>query len=143
MRKTSYTLQPNAIADGKYTAKVVASDEMANPASVARKTERLSRPFVVDNTPPAVKAVKLGSRGVTGVRFTAEDAVSSLRAAEVRIGSQPWKPVFSEDGIVDSKSEVFKVQLPDLASGEYPVALRVHDLAGNVGLGKIVIYVAD
>ena len=143
LRRTSYTLQPTAIADGKYTAKVVASDEMANPASVARKTERLSRPFLVDNTPPVVKAVKLGSRGVTGVRFTAKDAVSSLRAAEVRIGSQPWKPVFSEDGIVDSKSEVFKVQLHDLASGEYPVALRVHDLAGNVGLGKIVIYVTD
>ena len=143
LRRTSFTVEPAAIADGKYTAKVVASDQLANPASVARKTERLSRPFVVDNTPPMVKAEKRGSGGTSGVRFMVVDAVSSLRAAEVRVGSKPWEPVFSEDGIVDSKNEVFTVQLPDLAPGEHPVALRVHDLAGNVGLGKIVIYVND
>lgn len=138
---TTYTLQSAAISDGKYMAKIVASDEMANPISVAKKTQKLSRPFIVDNTPPGVTAKRLKSALGEEVEFTVKDALSSLRLAEARIGFQPWKPVFSRDGIVDSKSEVFSVQVSDLPPGEHSVALRVQDLVGNVGLGKILVYV--
>jgi sugar lactone lactonase YvrE len=134
---TSYRLKPTAVPDGKYTAKVVASDRQTNPVGVVRESERLSAPFWVDNTPPVVKSQWI--KGGSSVRFVVEDASSSLRAAEVRIGSRPWEPIASADGIVDSKREIFTVQLPDLPAGEHRIALRVQDRAGNVSLGKILI----
>ncbi len=139
LERSSFQLIPTSISDGEYTAKVVASDREANPTGLDRETERLSAPFRVDNTPPKVTAERLeGKKG--GVRFTVEDAVSSLRTAEVRIDSEPWKPLASEDGIVDARREVFVLPLPGLPAGEHRISIRVHDLAGNVGLAKIVIH---
>ena len=134
----SYRLKPDAVPDGKYTAKIIASDRQSNPVGVVRESERLSVTFLVDNTPPIVKSQWV--EGGPSVRFVVEDTGSSLRAAEVRIGSRPWEPITSADGIVDSKREVFTVQFPDhLSAGEHRIALRVQDRAGNVSLGKILI----
>ncbi|MBZ5545797.1 MAG: hypothetical protein LAO07_19315 [Acidobacteriia bacterium] len=140
LHQTSYTVEANALADGKYVARLVASDEEANPPQSARSAELVSAPFWVDNTPPQVRILKqeVGPSGVL-VQFQAEDATSPLRGAETATDGQEWVELLSDDGIVDSRQETFTVRLDKLDPGEHVVALRAFDTAGNAGLGKAVI----
>ena len=131
------TLDSDVLADGVYQVKVVVSDALSNPASAAREAEMVSPPFLIDNTPPVVRVRAIVGR--TEVQFEAQDGASMLRRAEYSLDAGPWSPVFPEDGIVDSKSESFRVVLENLKPGEHLVTLRVTDSAGNPGLGKAVI----
>jgi len=140
IHQSSYTLDPMALADGKYVARLVASDEESNPPDLQRKSELLSAPFWVDNSPPEVT---IRSQRVTGtaaeVQFSAEDSTSPLRAAETSLDGGEWRDILSDDGIVDSRRETFTVKLTHLAPGEHVLALRASDTSGNIGVGKAII----
>jgi hypothetical protein len=140
MHQTSFTLDPEALADGKYVARLVASDEESNSLATARKADLLSAPFWIDNTPPDVEVLKqtIAGDGVE-IRFRAEDATSPLRAAETSTDSADWADILSDDGVVDSRVETFTVRVHNLEPGEHIIALRASDTAGNVGVGKAVI----
>jgi len=141
---TSFTLEPQSLADGKYVARLVASDEESNPPSTARKTELLSAPFWIDNTPPAVSVVKQTvTEDGAEVLFRAEDATSPLRAAETATDSGEWNDLLSDDGVVDSRLETFTVRVHNLKPGEHIIALRASDTAGNVGVGKAVVRISS
>jgi hypothetical protein len=143
LRQTSYTIDPSTLPDGKYVAKLVASDEDSNPPEMARKSELLSAPFWVDNTPPQVRVLReTVTAGAAEVLFEAEDSTSPLRNAETSIDGEEWKVVRSDDGIVDSQKETFTVRLSKLDAGEHVVSLRAYDTAGNVGVGKAVLHIA-
>ncbi|MBI3693697.1 MAG: hypothetical protein HY238_02495 [Acidobacteria bacterium] len=134
------TLDADALADGVYQVKVVVSDSPSNPPGSARETEMISIPFLIDNTPPLVRHAgteRTGDRVV--VKFDARDAASMLRRAEYSLDAGPWSPLYSDDGIIDSKSETFSVVLERLKPGEHLVTLRVSDSAGNAGLAKAVV----
>jgi hypothetical protein len=140
LHQTSYTLDPNTLADGKYVARLVASDEESNPPQSARRSELLSAPFWVDNTPPVVRVLgqKVESGGAE-VQFEVEDSTSPLRVAETSIDGKEWRNALPDDGIVDSRKETFRVSAPKLEPGEHILALRAYDTAGNVGVGKAVV----
>jgi len=140
LHSTSYTVEPNALPDGKYVARLVASDGEANPPETSRSAELISAPFWVDNMPPQVRVLKqeVGPSGVL-VQFQAEDVTSPLRGAETATDGQEWVDILPDDGIVDSRQETFTVRLDRLDPGEHIVALRAFDTAGNAGLGKAVI----
>jgi hypothetical protein len=144
IHQSSYTLDPTTLADGKYVARLVASDEEANPPNLARRSDLLSAPFWVDNTPPEIQLQKLTVTGSTAeVQFIAEDATSPLRSAETSMDGQEWRAILSDDGIVDSRREAFTVRLTHLAPGEHVLALRASDTAGNIGIGKAVIRIPE
>jgi len=140
LHQTSYTVEPNALPDGKYVARLVASDSEANPPGTSRSAELVSAPFWVDNTPPEVRVLKqaVAASGVL-VQFQAEDVTSPLRGAETATDGQEWVEILSDDKIVDARQETFTVRLDKLEPGEHIVALRAFDTAGNAGLGKAVI----
>jgi hypothetical protein len=141
-RRRDYTLQSGALPDGSYRLKIVASDSPANPSSNARSGELVSAPFIVDNTPPAVEILSRSVRdGVAVVGFRVKDRVSGLRRADVSTDGGKWKAVYSTDGIIDSRTEEFRVTTEALEKGEHVVSLRVYDAAGNLGLGKAAIQV--
>jgi hypothetical protein len=143
LRQTNYTIDPSTLPDGKYVAKLVASDEDSNPPEMARKSELLSAPFWVDNTPPQVRVVRETATGEAGVvLFEVEDSTSPLRNAETSLDGKEWKDLLSDDGIVDSRKETFTVRLSKLVAGEHVVSLRAYDTAGNVGVGKAVLHIA-
>jgi hypothetical protein len=143
LRQTSYTIDPGSLPDGKYVAKLVASDEDSNPPELARKSELLSAPFWVDNTPPQVRVLRaIVTAGGAEVVFEAEDSTSPLHSAETSIDGKEWKDVVSDDGIVDSRKETFTLRLSKLEAGEHVVSLRAFDTAGNVGVGKAVLHIA-
>ncbi|HEY6292323.1 MAG TPA: hypothetical protein VI455_12305 [Terriglobia bacterium] len=140
LRETNYTLDANAVPDGEYVARLVASDEESNPRGLARRSELVSAPFWIDNTPPRVEVSEQHVAGASGeVRFRATSNLSPLRAAEVSLDGGEWRPVQADDGIIDSRSETFKVSLSDLGQGEHRLVLRVVDIAGNTGIGKAVL----
>ena len=140
--RRDFTLQSGALPDGSYRLKIMASDSPSNPASNARSGELVSAPFIVDNTPPAVEILSRSLRdGVAVVRFRVEDRFSGLRRADVSTDGGEWQAVYSTDGIIDSRTEEFRVTSEALEKGEHVVALRVYDAAGNLGLGKAAIQV--
>ncbi len=140
IHQTTYTIDPATLADGKYVARLVASDEESNPPNMARKTELLSAPFWVDNVPPDVEVVKQTVTGSSAeVQFSADDSMSPLRSAETSLDGKEWHDIISDDGIVDSRKETFTVTLPSLTPGEHVLILRASDTSGNIGVGKAVI----
>jgi hypothetical protein len=142
IRQATFTIDPSALADGKYIARLVASDEESNPPGLARKSELLSAPFWVDNTPPDVEVVKQSVNGsAVEVQFSVEDGTSPLRGAETSLDGQEWRDVLSDDGIVDSRKERFTQELKGLAPGEHILVLRASDTSGNIGVGKAVIQI--
>jgi sugar lactone lactonase YvrE len=140
IHQSSYTIDPTTLGDGKYVARLEASDEESNPPQLERKSELLSAPFWVDNTPPDVEVLKLVVTGsAADIQFAVEDSTSPLRSAETSLDGQDWHGVLSDDGIVDSRKETFTLKLPHLAPGEHILTLRASDTSGNIGVGKAVI----
>ncbi len=140
IRETSYQVPVDSLPDGEYQARLVASDKLANPPSLALDNEELSRTFWVDNTPPLVRTVgqDVGPQGAV-IHFEASSEAAPLESAEFSTNGRDWMVLTSDDGIVDSRHEAFTVRLTKLIPGEHVVSLRVHDTAGNVGLGKSVV----
>jgi sugar lactone lactonase YvrE len=140
LTENTYALESNALADGKYSFRVTASDGGVNPPGAAREAELISAPVLIDHTPPVVRPgapARSGNR--LEVEFEAVDAASSLRRAEYSLDASPWTPVAAEDGIIDSPRERFLVRLENLAPGEHLLVLRVVDAGNNAGLAKVVL----
>jgi hypothetical protein len=144
LHQTSYMLDPNVLPDGKYVARLVASDEESNPPSMARQDELISAPFWVDNTPPNVQVLSQAafSDGAE-IHFRAEDETSPLRSAQISQDGKDWYDVYPDDGIADSRTETFTVRVRNLGPGEHVIMLRALDTAGNAGLGKALILIPE
>jgi sugar lactone lactonase YvrE len=142
IRSTSYTIDPSTLADGQYTALLVASDAPSNDPADARKDQMLSAPFWIDNTPPMVRVASSQVKGnLAIVQFRVEDATSPLHKAQSSTGGNHWQDITSDDGIIDSRIETFTVKADNLSPGEHVISLRAYDMAGNVGVGKAVVEV--
>jgi sugar lactone lactonase YvrE len=140
MKDNYYTIDANALPDGRYVFKVVASDAPSNPGGVALTDEQETEPIEVDNTAPTVTA---DAPSVIGARaeavFRANDATSIIRRAEYQLDGGQWRAVFPVDGIADSRREDFKVivTLPD--AKPHIIAFRVFDANANVGSGQATV----
>ncbi len=133
-------LDADALADGRYLFKVIASDKPANDLRYAAETELVSSPVLIDNTPPVITAAAPQRNGSTlELAFSAEDKGSALRRCEYSVDAGIWQPLEATDGITDSKQENFKLQISDLKSGEHVLTIRVYDSAGNAGLARIIV----
>ncbi len=140
MHQTVYVMEPNSLPDGKYVAKLVASDKESNPPSMAREDMLESAPFWIDNTPPDVRVLsQTATSGGAEIHFQASDETSPLRSAAVSQDGKEWRDITSDDGIIDSRSETFTVRVGNLGPGEHVIILRAFDTAGNAGLGKALV----
>lgn len=129
-----------SLADGRYQIKVVVKDPASNPAGRSASSEMLSEPFDIDNTQPLVtaSAPAATSSGST-VTFTASDKGSYLARADYSIDGGPWQAVRAKDGISDSPSEEYVVEVAGKGSGETVVTIRVFDSVGNTGTASVTI----
>lgn len=135
-----FSFDSRAYPDGRYLARVVASDRPSNPPSEARTDSLVSAPFDIDNAPPRIEAIA-AQRFAKGVRITAqvEDAASPLATAEVAIDGGPWLMLPAADGLIDAPAEALSLDVTakdepgqtDLGKGPHTVRVRVVDLAGN------------
>lgn len=132
-----FSIESDSLADGRYQFRVKVDDGKSNPADRMLSAERVSKPVLVDQTPPLVRALPPAAEGE--LRFEAEDAVSEIRTAEYAVDAGKWRPVLSDDGILDSQKERFTLRPAGLEPGEHLVVLRVRDRAGNTALAKSLI----
>jgi hypothetical protein len=141
LHENTFTFDGDAMADGKYYFRVVASDSEANPRSSARTAELTSAPVLIDNTPPVVSMgrVQRGPAGAVTIEFEAADNASPLRRCEYSLDAGAWIPVESVDGVIDSPRERFVLQLTGVPAGEHLVVIRVVDSSSNAGLAKVVL----
>jgi hypothetical protein len=130
-----YSLDGLSLADGRYTVKVVAKDDLGNTNGQALAGERISEPFDIDNSQPTV--VVVGQPVVSGnnarVAFVASDRWGYIVRAEYSVNGGEWQTVYADDGISDGPEEKYSFDVPVNTPGEYNVTLRVFDASGNVG----------
>jgi hypothetical protein len=135
LRETFYTVDGASLADGQYVFRVVASDDLDNPAAMALAGDRISEPVDIDNTPPVVRSA--GQVQANGDRvhavFDVEDTTGRIKRADVSIDGSQWREVFPDDGIADSGKERYSLDLNVLGPGEHTISLRAFDNSNNAG----------
>jgi hypothetical protein len=137
LHDTTYTIDGDALADGRYFFKVTASDREANAPATAKESDLVSSPVLIDNTPPVIRILSSKPPDIT---FEAQDSASALRRAEYAIDAGPWTPIAPVDGILDSQSEQFRLHIDAAPAGEHLLVIRVVDSGGNTGLAKVVLH---
>ncbi len=135
LRDPFYTVDGASLADGRYVFRVIASDNLDNPNTLALSGERISEPVDIDNTPPVVRPI--GQSQISGDRvravFEVEDLTGRIKRADVSVDGSPWREVFPDDGIADSGKERYSLDLPLVGAGEHTISIRAFDNSNNVG----------
>ncbi|MBT5872464.1 MAG: hypothetical protein HOH43_03515 [Candidatus Latescibacteria bacterium] len=140
--RPSYSWDSEAFPDGMYRLKVIASDAPDNPPSMALEAERVSDPFLVDNSSPRVADLSVSpAASSTAVVFSVEDGASPLYKVEYNIDGGIWWVIYPDDGVADSPSETFTLRLENLESGEHTIAIRAKDTSNNTGTAKELVTV--
>lgn len=138
--ETLLNLDADSLADGRYYFRVEASDRLANPPQMAKTSDLISPPVVIDNTPPVITpGAPRRDGGQVEVNFQATDSASPLRRCEYSLDAGPWVPLDSVDGVIDSQNEEFRLAIGGVPAGEHVLVIRVYDSTGNAGLAKIVL----
>ena len=141
-----YSWDTNALPDGAYYLKIVASDVRSNTPEQALESARESERFVVDNTSPVVTdlAAEPGTTGgepTVAVRFRATDNTSVIARAQYSLDAGDWIPVQPTGGLSDSLDERYTLTLRNVAPGEHTVSVRVHDRFENEAAAKVTFSV--
>jgi hypothetical protein len=142
-----FELDTRSLPDGWYELKLVATDEPTEPAGAALTAEKVSRPFLVDNTAPTVTGLKTSmpdpKTGLCRVSFSAQDALSPIAAARVSVNAGDWLTLEPEDHVFDSSAETFSadVRLPSSVLGlpSFVISVWVADAQGNVAAGRTIV----
>lgn len=141
LKGNAYLWDTESVAEGDQVLKVVASDRMSNPLEVALKTEKVTKPFLVDHTGPSVMDLNAerSSEGRIRIKGRAVDAVSPLKEAAYSVDGGDWIVVFPTDGIFDSKDEPFSATTASLSAEEHVIVVRAMDVMENVGTGRMIV----
>jgi len=136
-----YSWDTTTLPDGAYYLKIVATDAPSNPAAIARKTERESERFEVDNTPPVIEGLQVGpaSGKMTGghpASFTAHDASTAIERAQYSLDGGEWILLAPDETVSDALVEHYNIGLPSVPPGEHTIAVRAYDRFENVGSAK-------
>ena len=139
--KTEYEWDSTTTPDGVYQLKVTASDRRDNADAEALTGERVSSPFVVCHTPPAVKVKATVAGAEASIEASSSSPLVRLTAASYTLNGKKWVNVFPADGLFDGPAKAFKFKTEGLKPGTYVLVLRVRDAAGNTGSGDVVFTV--
>lgn len=143
LTETTFLVDAEAFADGRYQFRVTATDAASNSAATARETDLESAPILIDRTPPVVTLAapkRTGANNQTvDIVVEARDGASPLTRCEYAINAGPWRTIDAEDGVIDSPEERFQLRLTNLPAGEHLVVVRAYDSGNNAGLARVVV----
>jgi outer membrane protein assembly factor BamB len=125
---TDYSWETDAVPDGYYRVRVEASDELDNPAALARTTRGESEPFLVDNRAPEIVDLRLQGAKVVGRAFDEQGPITRL---EYSFDGFEWRVLRAEDDLLDAREEAFSLQLPQLSKGLHLLSVRASDARSN------------
>ena len=148
LARPEYAWNTDAVADGWYELKVVATDRLDHPADTALTDERTSDPILIDNTAPIIENVKAkleageGGKARAVVTFSAKDATSRLSEAAYTVdAATDWRTVGPDDGLFDTPAETFRFAVEGLGPGPHRIGIRAVDEANNHGHGTVTVVV--
>lgn len=116
-----------SVPDGTYVVKIAATDSPSNSPGTALVGERESSSFEVDNTPPRV--VFPEKRDAKTLRFTVVDDHSPVQKVEYSLEGDRWRVIYPLDGIADSRSEEFEIEIGDNSARS--LTIRATDSMNN------------
>jgi hypothetical protein len=134
LHENTFTIDGDALADGRYSFRVVASDREVN--SKGMEAELQSATVLIDNTPPVITVQPLKTNAID---FEVTDGASVLKRCEYSIDAGPWIPISPVEGFLDSRSARFHLDLGNRPAGEHVLVLRAFDSGNNAGLAKIIL----
>ncbi len=140
LTKAEFEWDITTVADGRYQVKVVATDKLSNPVGWAKSADKMSMPFDVDNTQPAVGDIQVTPNGNGTYKIACEvtDMATPIQKAVYKIDNdENWKAIFPDDGIFDSKKEQLLLETDELPEGAHSITIRVTDRAQNTATGGV------
>ena len=124
----SFQFDGSQLPDGFYRVKLRLSDWPDNPEQDAFTIEKISEQFLIDSTKPEL-SFSVGQNAV--VRGQAQDQTSAITGIQYFVDDGDGKPVISEDGVLDQKTEKFEFALKDVKSGPHKITVQACDQADN------------
>ena len=128
LTSTDYTWETETAPDGFYRARVEASDELDNPATLSRRARAESEPFLVDNRAPEVVDLRLQGGRIVGRAFDEQGPITRL---EYSLDGFEWRILRADDDLLDAREESFSLPVPQLPKGLHLVAVRATDARNN------------
>lgn len=130
----------SGFGDGLYRIRVTVSDEPSNTAGVERTTSRVSEPFQIDNSEPAISNLDVTrSAGRLRVKFDAADSATKIKEATYSIDGGEWQAALPTTELFDSNQLSFDFQTAPVEDGERILAVRVVDERGNSIVQRAVV----
>lgn len=126
-------LDTRTLPDGWCRFRLIVSDRLSVPPGEAATAEIVSRPVLIDNTPPRISGLSLSSGTLA---FTASDETSTIAACRYSVNSGTWQSLAPADAIFDSSAESFRVSL-SLPPGENTVSVWAADACGNTTVSAV------
>jgi len=129
-----------AFSDGEYFLRVTATDLPDNPPGEELSAELVSRPFLIDNSPPRITgpAATRASGGLE-VRWKAADAQSLIQRAEYSLDGGDWLVAQPTTLVSDSQEHDYVLKLDGVAPGEHTIAVRVTDDYDNQAVAQALV----
>ena len=127
-----YSWDSQAMEDGEYSVKIVTSDHLSNSPDNGLKSEKMSTPFVVDNTPPHIIDLKYLAGAEQKISFTVNDLNGRITECYFSINAGSWQHAQPRDGILDSRTESFLLELGNLIGREHTIMIKAFDENENV-----------
>jgi len=140
IKTQEYTWKTAGVPDGVYYVKLVASDSPSNAPPRALEANKVSSPFLVDNTPPLVADIVVSPGEDRKLKVEAEirDHSSIVTQASYSVDNQDWVGLLPVDEIFDDRAEQVSFILEELEEGEHTLVIKATDEADNTGAGKTV-----
>lgn len=136
LQTSAYSWDSQTMPDGEYQVRLTASDVKSNPPASEATSEKISAPFIVDNTTPVVERIVAKKEGgQISVSFTAVDALTRLKEAWYAIDASAWQLVYPRDGVADQRQEEFNIRIAAM-TGRHTLTIKVSDANGNIGFGR-------
>ena len=135
---SSFAWDTKRFPDGRYYLKLVVNDSLSNPVASMYQVEKISEPFIIDNSGPVIQFSKpsIENQTVT-ITATVKDTYHPIREVYYALDGQDWQRVFPKDGINDSKQEVFTIKSKVEGRGSHILVLKAVDTVNNYGFSNI------
>jgi hypothetical protein len=140
----SYEWDARTVEDGRYELRVTASDERSNTPTTKLTGSRITKPVIVDNTPPVIKKYSIeNGEKATVLKMQASDQLSAIGKLDYTVDSNnEWISAVPDDLVYDTMDEDFTITIEQLSAGEHVIAVRVSDDLGNTTYKTFEVTVA-
>lgn len=135
LTETRYELDTRTIPDGWYRLKLVVSDGVDRGPQDARSVEKITAPFLVDNTPPEIQELKFAGNRASWI---VTDRSSPIVNCRISLNAGNWQPVTPQDLVFDELQERFVFPL-ELRPGINTIAVWAVDALGNTGTAQLTV----